>query len=84
MHSYNYSFTSTKIEALSEFEAEVQLMFRPSPVTMVIIKDPQPIGKLLIRLCAIVGGVFVIFGIVNRVTEKLKKAVREELASGEH
>jgi hypothetical protein len=32
---------------------------------MVITKENKPLARFVINLCAIVGGVFVVFGIVN-------------------
>jgi hypothetical protein len=36
-----------------------------SPLTMKITKTNNSLSKFLISLCGIVGGVFVIFGMVN-------------------
>jgi hypothetical protein len=43
----------------------VSISYDFSPVTMVITKENKPLARFVINLCAIVGGVFVIFGIIN-------------------
>jgi hypothetical protein len=39
---------------------------------MVIIKESMTLAELLIDLCAIVGGVFVIYGIANKLLQRGK------------
>lgn len=48
-----------------------------SPVTMVITKENKPLAKFLINLCAIVGGVFVMFGILNSTVQSSKHKLIE-------
>ena len=40
---------------------------------MQITKTNNSLSKFLISLCAIVGGVFVIYGMLNSVVQELKK-----------
>jgi hypothetical protein len=63
--SYSYSFTQNKKEAQAGYMLQVSIQFSFSPVTMVITKENKPLARFVINLCAIVGGVFVVFGIVN-------------------
>ncbi len=37
-----------------------------TPVNMKITKERRDLPRFLVNLCAIVGGVFVIFGLINR------------------
>jgi uncharacterized integral membrane protein len=37
-----------------------------TPVNMKITKEQRDLPRFLVNLCAIVGGVFVIFGLINR------------------
>ena len=46
-----------------------------SPLTMKITKSPNSITKFLVSLCAIVGGAFVIFGMLNGVLLSFKKTI---------
>ena len=63
--SYSYSFTQNKKEAQAGYMLQVSIQFSFSPVTMVITKENKPLARFVINLCAIIGGVFVVFGIVN-------------------
>jgi Endoplasmic reticulum vesicle transporter len=42
---------------------------------MKITKTNNSLSKFLISLCAIVGGVFVIYGLINGAYQQLKKVV---------
>lgn len=57
-------------------QTSIEISF--SPVTMVITKENKPLSKFLINLCAIVGGVFVVFGLLNSTVQSLKKKLRDE------
>ena len=63
--SFSYSFTQNKKIAQPSFLLQTTISFEFSPVTMVITKEKKPLTKFLINLCAIVGGAFVVFGILN-------------------
>ena len=45
---------------------------------MVITKENKPLTKFIISLCAIIGGVFVMFGILNSTVQSFKKNVRDD------
>lgn len=61
--SWSYSLTSNKIEAEDNAGLEIRLSFLP--ISVVLHRSSNSFAKFLIHLCAIVGGVFVIFGIIN-------------------
>jgi hypothetical protein len=44
----------------------IQMVYDFTPVTMKITKNQRDLPRFLVKLCAIVGGVFVIFGLLNR------------------
>jgi hypothetical protein len=46
-----------------------------TPVNMKITKEKRDLPRFLVSLCAIVGGVFVIFGLVNRFLLSLQEQV---------
>lgn len=46
-----------------------------SPLTMKITKTNNSLSKFLVSLCGIVGGVFVIFGMLNSAVQTLKRQV---------
>jgi len=41
------------------------MIFEFSPVSMSITKSKPQFSRFLISICAIVGGVFVVFGLIN-------------------
>ena len=43
----------------------VMMIFEFSPVSMSITKSNLPLSRFIISCCAIVGGVFVVFGLLN-------------------
>ena len=52
------------------------MAFEFSPLTMQISRSNNSFSKFLINLCAIVGGVFIVFGMVNSVLVMLVKTAR--------
>ena len=44
----------------------IRIIYDFTPVTMKIVKEQKSLGHFLTHVCAIIGGVFVIFGLLNR------------------
>ena len=61
--SWSYSLTSNKIASDDGTSVEIRLSFLP--ISVVLERSSNSFAKFLIHLCAIVGGVFVVFGIFN-------------------
>jgi len=61
--SWSYSLTSNKIATDDNPGVEMRISFLP--ISVVLHRSNNSFAKFLIHLCAIVGGVFVIFGIIN-------------------
>ena len=76
--SYSYSFTQNKKKAVPEHLLGAQISFDFSPVSMKITKEPKPLSRFVINLCAIVGGVFVVFGIINSSVQTFKHKLRDD------
>jgi hypothetical protein len=53
----------------------IQIQVEFSPLTMKITKTNNSLSKFLINLCGIVGGVFVIYGMINSAMLEAKKTV---------
>lgn len=66
-HTWQYSLTQNrkKNDYISHQYVQMQIEF--SPLTMKITKSSNSLSKFLISLCGIVGGVFVIFGMLNAI-----------------
>ena len=63
--TWSYSLTQNKKENPSVYSQHITVTFEFSPLTMQITRSNKALSGFLINLCAIVGGVFVIFGLVN-------------------
>lgn len=74
--SYSYAFSENRKEAEDKTLCMVWFIFEFSPVSMLISKSDQPLARFLINICAIVGGVFVVFGFVNGILNTLIRQVR--------
>lgn len=66
--TYHHSLTykSKKVESDNEMPL-IMINFDFSPITMKITLQQKSFPQFLIHICAIVGGIFVIFSIINRV-----------------
>lgn len=53
----------------------VSVIYDFSPVTMQLVKEKRDLTKFAVNLCAIVGGIFVIFGLVNRFILRVKRTI---------
>lgn len=75
--SYSYAFTTNKKPAELQPELNmVMMIFEFSPVSMSITKSSQPLSRFIISICAIVGGVFVVFGLLNSSLLAVQKKAR--------
>ena len=66
--SYSYAFTANKKETEASANKDlnkVMMTFEFSPVSMSITKSKALLSRFVISICAIVGGVFVVFGLIN-------------------
>jgi len=63
--SYSYSLNHNSKSSQNGLGL-INMIYDFTPVNMKITKQQRDLPKFLVSLCAIVGGVFVIFGLVNR------------------
>ena len=63
--SYSYSLNHNA-KASQNGLGMISMIYDFTPVNMKITKQNKDLPRFLVSLCAIVGGVFVIFGLVNR------------------
>jgi hypothetical protein len=75
MNSYSYSLNHNMKQAMTQNQPYISIIYDFSPVTMKLIKEQRDMTRFAINLCAIVGGIFVIFGLVNRFILKVKKTL---------
>ena len=64
--SYSYALSENKKDEVADEALNmVWFIFEFSPVSMLITKSSQTLARFLINVCAIVGGIFVVFGFLN-------------------
>ena len=63
--SYSYSLAHNKKAADAPEQAAVILILDYAPVKMILTKQQRDFGQFAINLCSIVGGVFIICGLLN-------------------
>lgn len=66
-NSYSYSLAHNKKIMGDNDVPTLSFKIEYAPVKMLIIKQKRDVARFMINMCAIVGGVFVIFGLVNSV-----------------
>ena len=74
--SYSYALSENKKDADDDKSLTmVWFIFEFSPVSMLITKSSNTLARFLINICAIVGGVFVVFGFLNSALLGLNRQV---------
>ena len=74
--SYSYALSENKKDEVDdEALTMVWFIFEFSPVSMLITKSSNTLARFLINICAIVGGVFIVFGFVNTFLLGLNRQV---------
>merc|ERR1712110_268707 len=73
--SYSYAFSENKKDADDPTLSMVWFIFEFSPVSMLITKSSQTLARFLINICAIVGGIFIVFGFLNGILVNLTRQV---------
>ena len=64
-YSYSYSLNhNQKTSDNADFSA-VTIILDYAPIKMIISRKHREVGQFLINLCSIVGGVFIIYGLLN-------------------
>ena len=75
-YSYSYSLNHNQKNSDNRDFASVIVILDYAPVKMIISRKHRETGQFLINLCSIVGGVFIIYGLINslilRVFDTLK------------
>lgn len=73
--SWSYSMTANKLESKEKnMHMEIRLAFMP--ISMVMHRSSNSFAKFLVNLCAIVGGVFVAFGLLNGFLLGIQRKVK--------
>ena len=77
-NSYSYSLSLNKKEVDMQEMQAITMILDYAPVKMILSRSYLPTGQFLIDCCSIVGGVFIIFGLINsflvRCRNKLKSS----------
>ena len=68
--AYSYSLNHQQ-KATPVHEPKIQVSYEFSPITMRVTKNYKRIGPTVVNMCAIVGGVFIMFGVLNRTVSSI-------------
>lgn len=71
--SYSYSLNHNSKASQVAAHPSITMIYDFAPVNMRITKQERDLSRFLINLCAIIGGIFVIFGLINRFLLSLKE-----------
>ena len=66
-NSYSYSLAHNKKMMGDNDAPTITMKVEYAPVKMQIVKKKREAGRFMINMSAIVGGVFVIFGLINSI-----------------
>ena len=72
--SYSYSLNHNAKKSENDL-GMISMIYDFTPVNMKITKHQRDLPRFLVSLCAIIGGVFVIFGLINRFLLQVKESV---------
>lgn len=74
MNSYSYSLNHNKKESAGSPSMTIILDY--APVNMILIKEKKHLGDISIEICSIIGGVFVMFGLINSMCLNLRNKIK--------
>ena len=77
-----YQFTSTSHSRTKDALPSLIVSYEVSPIQVRITAPHQPLSEFLINLCAIVGGAFAIFGILDAVVFESGNIVKKKMGIG--
>ena len=72
MNSYSYSLNHNKKEGVPM----LTIILDYAPVNMILIKDKKHLGDVSIEVCSIIGGVFVMFGLINSICLNFRNKIK--------
>lgn len=64
-YTYSYSLNTNKKETKNNNEPSISMILDYAPVKMILVRKWREIGNFMIACCSIIGGVFIIFGLLN-------------------
>lgn len=73
--AYEYTVQSHSYNATDH--ASVKITYTLSPIQILVSELQKPFFRFLIALCAVVGGVFTVAGIIDGVTHSLQSMARK-------
>ena len=74
-----YDTTAHSTQFQSDSQASVRVAFVPSPFQVVVEAKYQPLAQFLTNLMAIVGGVFTIASLLDRVVWNTQQLVKKNI-----
>jgi hypothetical protein len=74
-NSYSYSLNHNKKDSASRPSLTIILDY--APINMILSKEWRPVGSFLTDMCSIVGGVIIIFGLLNSFALGVRNKLKE-------
>ena len=74
--TWSYSLTQNSKETDNNLSLHIQITLEFSSLTMQISRSNNSLARFLINLCAIVGGTFVVFGMLNSAVMFARQKLR--------
>ncbi|KAK9080652.1 hypothetical protein SSX86_000410 [Deinandra increscens subsp. villosa] len=75
IEDYEYTVHSSLVQAVTLPVAKFH--FEPSPIQILVTEDPKPFTRFITNVCAIIGGVFTVAGILNSLLYNTMRAVKK-------
>lgn len=73
-HTYSYSLNHNKKTATNGEQPTLVFILDYAPVKMILTRSYRETGSFFIACCSIIGGVFIIFGLLNSLLLRCTKS----------
>ena len=77
-----YQFTSTSHSRTKDALPSLIISYHVSPIQVRIRAESQPVSEFVVNLCAVIGGAFAIFGILDGIVFTGQNVVRKKMGIG--
>ena len=77
-----YQFTSTSHSRTKDALPSLIISYDVSPIQVRIHAKHQPFSEFVVNLCAVIGGTFAIFGVLDGVVFSGSNVIRKKLQMG--
>lgn len=82
LDTYKYTHYAAAFHSSETFLPTVRLNFDLSPVHVSVVEARKPLYRFLTNLCAIIGGTFTVFGLLDGVFEAAHRTIKKKVQLG--